>query len=71
MSRPRTHPEGTTASDRKRMSEDTRIAGGARRRHWLLSQTTIDGLAAIQGRTGERSPVDVVERLVREAVERS
>lgn len=67
--RPRKHPAGSTAADRKRKSEAARQAAGARRRQWLLPQMTIDGLASIQARTGERSPVDVIERLVREAVE--
>ena len=66
VGRPRRHPEGTTAADRARVSnEELRRSGGARRT-FALSKDALDALALIRTVGGDANDTAAVERVLKD-----
>jgi hypothetical protein len=64
MARPRTHPDGTTASDRARAALARLEQSGGARKTFALSAGAIEALGAIRRSVGDRSETAVIERLL-------
>lgn len=67
MARPRTHDHGTTASERRKLSEAARIAAGARRLTILLSSEAVQTLALLRARYNLPNDTATIERALIEA----
>jgi len=66
VGRPRHHPEGTTAADRAKISnEELRKSGGARRT-FALSKEALDALALIRSVGGDPNDTAAVERVLKD-----
>lgn len=68
--RPRVHPEGTTPSDRARVSLDALVATGGKRKIFRLSCQAVRGLTALVLARGASSEAEVVEGLILEDARR-
>ncbi len=64
MPRPRRHPEGFTATDRKRAARQALSASGGAVRQFELSARAIESIALIRERGLDRTDVALIERLV-------
>lgn len=70
MARPRKHPEGTTSSDRKRISRHTLIASGGSIKQFSLSARASESLVLIRKIAGDATDTALVERLLEDERER-
>lgn len=66
MARPRKHPEGTTSSDRKRVSRSALVASGGSIKQFALSPRATESLVLVRAVAGDATDTALVERLLEE-----
>jgi hypothetical protein len=67
MPRPRIHPEGSTAANRRIVSDARLKAAGGAIRQFRLSKPAIDAIAALRERWGLQNDTQTIERVLAEA----
>jgi hypothetical protein len=66
VGRPRIHPEGTTAADRAKVSNEELKRSGGARRTFALSKEALDALALIRSVGGDANDTAAVERVLKD-----